>query len=97
MNRARRLAAIGLAFNKVILDSVADSFEAHRFILHAGQHHDRQIRRCRPGADKRVTAIAIRQGQVQQQHIEGLLQQVRGGLGPTSGLRESESADSMLG
>ena len=92
----RRLAPIRLAFDQVILDSVAHSFQADGFILDAGQHHNGQTGRVRACAKKRLRAGAIGQREIQQEQIELVLTQVLDGLGPGLGVSELELAEAQF-
>ena len=65
--------AIGLAFDEVILDPVTHGIQGYGFIGNARHDHDGQMRRRLARAQEGLPAGAVRQGQVQQQHIEVLL------------------------
>ena len=90
-NGPRGLASISLAFDQVVLNSVAHSFEARRFIGGAGQHHDGQMGRLGARLEKRVPTGPVRQGQVQQHNVELSLPQVLGRIRPALGVGELET------
>ena len=90
------LAALSLALDSVILDAVAHCVEADDLILDAGQHNDGQVRGRFARAVKGVAASGVREGQIQQEHVELLMAEAFDGFRQPLGVSEAEGAQAAL-
>ena len=79
-NGPRNLPPVGLPLDQVVLHTLLDRRQANALVVGAGQHHDRQPGRRVVGAPIRFRSGAVGQRQVQQEHVEGLLDQARQGV-----------------
>ena len=73
--------AIHHPLDQIVLRAPLHRFDAHRFVIHACQHHNGHLWRLGPHPGQRVQPLAVRQPQIQEDHVRRFLVQAlqRGG------------------